>query len=121
MGLRKILNGQNDRQRTRKKDDGKQKYLFLEFNAWLYQRYDDAKAALLQAVTKKLSDEMKKRKINESTEETDKKPWNRFKKFAKRVDWFKVSKGFKTHCTSFGWIGSGGYACWCTCDVIFLS
>lgn len=55
-----------------KKDDGKQKYLFLEFNAWLYQGYDDAKAALLQAVTKKLSDEMKKRKINESTEESDK-------------------------------------------------
>lgn len=75
-----------------KKDDGKQKYLFLEFNAWLYQGYDDAKAALLQAVTKKLSDEMKKRKINESTEESDKKLWNRFKKFAKRVDWFKVSK-----------------------------
>lgn len=75
-----------------KKDDEKQKYLFLEFNAWLYQGYDDAKAALLQAVTKKLSDEMKKRKINESTEESDKKLWNRFKKFAKRVDWFKVSK-----------------------------
>lgn len=64
----------------------------MEFNAWLYQGYDDAKAALLQAVTKKLSDEMKKRKINESTEESDKKLWNRFKKFAKRVDWFKVSK-----------------------------
>lgn len=26
-----------------KKDDGKQKYLFLEFNAWMYQGYDDAK------------------------------------------------------------------------------
>lgn len=38
-----------------KKDDGKQKYLFLEFNAWLYQGYDDAKASLLQAITKRLS------------------------------------------------------------------
>ena len=71
-----------------KKDDGKQKYLFLEFNAWLYQGYDDAKAALLQAVTKKLSEEMKRRNIKEKDENL----WKRFKKFAKRVDWFKVSK-----------------------------
>lgn len=71
-----------------KKDDGKQKYLFLEFNAWLYQGYDDAKASLLQAVTKKLSEEMEKRKIKEN----DNNLWTRFKTFAKRVDWFKVSK-----------------------------
>lgn len=71
-----------------KKDDGKQKYLFLEFNAWLYQGYDDAKAALLQAVTKKLSEEMKNRNIKES----DKNLWDHFKTFAKRVDWFKISK-----------------------------
>ena len=28
-----------------------QKYLFLEFNAWLYQGFDDAKMALLQSVS----------------------------------------------------------------------
>lgn len=71
-----------------KKDDRKQKYLFLEFNAWLYQGYDDAKAALLQAVTKKLSEEMKKRNIKKNDENL----WKRFTKFTKRVDWFKVSK-----------------------------
>lgn len=34
------------------------KYIFLEFNAWLYQGYEDAKAALLQSVTQKLVEEM---------------------------------------------------------------
>ena len=29
---------------------GNNKYVFLNFNAWLYQGYDDARSALLQAV-----------------------------------------------------------------------
>ena len=37
--------------------------MFLEFNAWLYQGYDDAKTALLQVVAQKLDDELKKRKV----------------------------------------------------------
>src|SRR5262249_41879064 len=34
---------------------GSEKHLFLEFNAWLYQGYDDARQALLDAVGDKLS------------------------------------------------------------------
>ena len=42
------------------KDAGK-KYIFLEFNAWLYQGYDDARRALLQAVSDKLTAEATER------------------------------------------------------------
>ena len=34
--------------------EAKKKYVFLEFNAWLYQGFDDARQALLEAVTDKL-------------------------------------------------------------------
>jgi predicted KAP-like P-loop ATPase len=35
-------------------DEANKKYIFLEFNAWLYQGFDDARQALLDAVTDKL-------------------------------------------------------------------
>ncbi|MBA3073842.1 MAG: NTPase KAP, partial [Anaerolineae bacterium] len=38
------------------------KYVFLEFNAWLYQGYDDARMALLQSVADKLLAEAESRK-----------------------------------------------------------
>lgn len=63
------------------------KYIFLEFNAWLYQGYEDAKSALLQSVTIKLTEEMKKQGIDEDGELGKK-----FKKFLKRINWFQVSK-----------------------------
>jgi len=87
------------------KDD---KYIFLEFNAWLYQGYEDAKSALLQSVTLKLAEEMKKQGINE-TEELGEK----IRKFLKRVNWFQVSKlalpllcGFIPGATSVGAIAN---------------
>lgn len=63
------------------------KYIFLEFNAWLYQGYEDAKSALLQSVTTKLTEEIKKQGIDE-----DDKLGKKFKKFLKRINWFQVSK-----------------------------
>ena len=68
-------------------DEKSEKYIFLEFNAWLYQGYDDARAALLQSVSKKLSSEMKKRKIPEGDG-----AWDKLEKFTKRISWFQVSK-----------------------------
>lgn len=68
-------------------DEKGENYIFLEFNAWLYQGYDDAKTALLQAVSKKLSSEMKRRKISE-----DDSAWDKLKRFTKRINWFQVSK-----------------------------
>ena len=62
-------------------------YIFLEFNAWLYQGYDDARVALLQSVSKKLSSEIKERKIPKENEAREK-----LIKFTKRISWFQVSK-----------------------------
>ena len=57
-------------------------YLFLEFNAWLYQGYDDARMALLQSVADKLLAEAEARKshVDKAIE------------FAKRVNWLRVGK-----------------------------
>lgn len=67
------------------KDDKEKNYVFLEFNAWLYQGYDDARAALLQAVSDKLLEESKKR--NPTKELTEK-----VKGFIKRINWLQVAK-----------------------------
>jgi len=66
-----------------KKADGNAgKYVFLEFNAWLYQGYDDARMALLQAVADKLLAEAEARKSQVE----------RAREFLKRVNWFRVGK-----------------------------
>lgn len=62
--------------------NAQQKYLFLEFNAWLYQGFDDAKMALLQSVSDMLLEEANKQKTL-----TDKAI-----DLVKRVRWFKVLK-----------------------------
>jgi len=65
-----------------KEADSDQKYVFLEFNAWLYQGYDDARMALLQSVADKLVAESEARK-----DYIDKA-----KDFAKRVNWLRIGK-----------------------------
>lgn len=68
------------------KDDKEKNYVFLEFNAWLYQGYDDARAALLQAVSDKLLEESQKRS-NPANDLTGK-----VKGFIKRINWLQVAK-----------------------------
>jgi len=63
-------------------DAGERKYVFLEFNAWLYQGYDDARMALLQSVADSLLVEAKAREA-----QVDKA-----KDFLKRVNWLRVGK-----------------------------
>lgn len=60
--------------------DKDKKHIFLEFNAWLYQGYDDARMALLQAVADKLVAESNSRKSN----------IEKALEFAKRVNWLRV-------------------------------
>lgn len=74
-------------QDLKNRDKKGESFIFLEFNAWLYQGFDDAKNALLQSVSKTLSLEMKKRKIPEEDG-----AWDKLKKFTKRINWFQVSK-----------------------------
>jgi predicted KAP-like P-loop ATPase len=66
----------------KKADVTDQKYVFLEFNAWLYQGYDDARMALLQSVADKLVSESKLRQTHV----------DKALEFAKRVNWLPVGK-----------------------------
>ena len=66
-----------------KKDDASNlKYVFIEFNAWLYQGYDEARMALLQSVADKLVAEAERRKTH----------LDKALEFAKRVNWLCVGK-----------------------------
>lgn len=66
------------------RDEPSNKYIFLEFNAWLYQGYDDARAALMQAVSTKLLEEA----------EIQKKGIDKARDFVKRINWLQVGKLF---------------------------
>ncbi|PEG62885.1 KAP family P-loop NTPase fold protein, partial [Lelliottia amnigena] len=63
-------------------DSSKDDYVFLEFNAWLYQGYDDAKLALLQSVSDKILSIAKEREtfIDKAVS------------FAKRINYFRALK-----------------------------
>tara|TARA_Y100001933_G_scaffold255561_1_gene298802 strand:+ start:5137 stop:6981 length:1845 start_codon:yes stop_codon:yes gene_type:complete len=58
------------------------KFVFVEFNAWLYQGYDDARAALLEEIATKLNDEADARKTG--TEKA--------KELLRRVNWLRAAK-----------------------------
>lgn len=61
---------------------GGRKFLFVDFNAWLYQGYDDARAALIDVIAQELV----------ARAENDKKGLEKAKDLLKRVDWFRVAK-----------------------------
>ncbi len=65
-----------------KGDSSGQQYLFIEFNAWLYQGYDDARMALLQSVADKLLEEAESRETH-----VDKAI-----SFAKRINWLRTGR-----------------------------
>lgn len=58
------------------------KFVFVEFNAWLYQGYDDARAALMEVIATQLKDEAEKRK----------KGIDKAKDLFRRVNWLRVAK-----------------------------
>lgn len=65
-----------------KKLDGGINYIFINFNAWLYQGYDDARMALLQKVADKIMEEA----------ETRKTCIDKAKEFIKRINWLRTAK-----------------------------
>lgn len=72
-----------DLEASTKKEDGEaSSYILMEFNAWLYQGYEDARQALLQAVSDRLVEEAKMRKsfVEKATD------------FAKRINLLKVGR-----------------------------
>ena len=58
------------------------KFIFVEFNAWLYQGYDDARAALLEVIATKLNEEADKRKSGV----------DKAKELLQRVNWLRAAK-----------------------------
>lgn len=66
-------------------DPGKTRdHIYIEFNAWLYQGFDDAKTALLQKVADKLK----------SVAEEKKTCVDKAKEFIERINWLKTAKYF---------------------------
>lgn len=64
-----------------KDDDFVSKYVFVSFNAWLYQGYDDARAALMESIAVKLAKVAEDRKTGiEKTQD-----------FLRRIDWFRLA------------------------------
>src|ERR1700693_4793084 len=66
---------------TQRSDKGKGDFIFVEFNAWLYQGYDDARAALMEVIGETLTAEAEKRK----------KGIEKAKEFVERIHWFRLS------------------------------
>lgn len=62
--------------------DAKAKYVFVEFNAWLYQGYDDARAALLDVIASALEEEAEERQTG----------IEKVGDFLKRVQWLRLAK-----------------------------
>lgn len=62
--------------------DGGKNYIFINFNAWLYQGYDDARMALLQKVADKIMEESESRKTCV----------DKAKEFINRVNWLRTAK-----------------------------
>lgn len=62
--------------------DGGKSYIFINFNAWLYQGYDDARMALLQKVADKIMEESESRKTCV----------DKAKEFIKRINWLRTAK-----------------------------
>src|SRR6185312_3172429 len=65
-----------------KKKEENGDFIFVEFNAWLYQGYDDARAALMEVIGDKLTVEAEKRK----------KGLEKAKEFVERIQWFRLAK-----------------------------
>lgn len=61
--------------------DGRE-FVFVEFNAWLYQGYDDARAALMDVIASKLHDEAVSRET----------AIDKVKDLASRVKWLRAAK-----------------------------
>jgi predicted KAP-like P-loop ATPase len=66
----------------RPRKEGEREFIFVEFNAWLYQGYDDARAALMDVIATTLEEEAKKRG----------KAIDKAKALVKRVNWLRAAK-----------------------------
>jgi predicted KAP-like P-loop ATPase len=83
LGSRQIVNDQADPEIARRAHRKRRSRLhFVEFNAWLYRGYDDARAALMDVIAAALTHDTEERKTS----------IEKAKEFAARIDWFRVAK-----------------------------
>jgi predicted KAP-like P-loop ATPase len=68
----------------RKKDGVGRDFIFVEFNAWLYQGYDDARAALVDVIADTLGEEAHSRQTG----------GEKVKELLGRVNWLRAAKLF---------------------------
>lgn len=73
-----------------KKATSSQKFVFVEFNAWLYQGYDDARAALVEVIAESLK---KSASGNEGA-------MDKVAELLQRVNWLRVAKHAATSAAS---------------------
>lgn len=62
--------------------EGRSEFVFVEFNAWLYQGYDDARAALMEVIATTLKKEAEERQSGV----------DKVQELLKRVDWLRTAK-----------------------------
>lgn len=71
------------RRALEKREEGRRsEFVFVEFNAWLYQGYDDARAALMEVIATTLKKEAEERKSG----------LDKVQELLKRVDWLRAAK-----------------------------
>jgi predicted KAP-like P-loop ATPase len=71
------------RRALEKRSQGEQsEFVFVEFNAWLYQGYDDARAALMEVIATTLKKEAEERKTG----------MDKVQELFKRIDWLRTAK-----------------------------
>ena len=78
----KLVRQSVEHRADKEKKEGDGKFIFVEFNAWLYQGYDDARAALMDVIGEKLTKETELRK----------KGIEKAKEFVERIRWFRIMK-----------------------------
>lgn len=66
----------------RPKEEGGRDFIFVEFNAWLYQGYDDARAALMDVIAAKLQSEAEARQT----------AIDKVAEIVRRVRWLRAAK-----------------------------
>lgn len=76
----------------RRPKEGEREFVFVDFNAWLYQGYDDARAALMDVIFSKLEEEAKKRQ----------KALSKVKELLGRVNWLRALKLGATSAVAVG-------------------
>lgn len=62
--------------------DAESRFVFVEFNAWLYQGFDDARAALMDVIASALEEEAEKRKTG----------IDKAKDLLKRIKWLRAAR-----------------------------